>query len=387
MKKLSIFLMAILAWGMIHAQEINFYNGTWQEANDLALQENKFIFVDAYTEWCGWCKVMDKEMFTDTLIYPYVNKHFIPIKIDFEDSLGVLLAMKFRVSGYPTTLVFNPWGQLVNKLPGYTPEHADYLKFLTEAVAVTEEKVFSYDSKELDLPYPEFFVLSYKKGKERKWPSDSIVTEYLESQDDLLSEINWSILFKFHPKSYDEYVIHNLGIYTERYGKAETSDYIYYLIYRKIKTAIDSTDRGILEEALSLCDKLEDPEKVRLNYLMMYYERTGDWINYIETLGSLIDLLGYDEHSLINNSCWTIYENVEDEALLKTAANWMKEVIDDQPTWMYLDTYAALLYKSGDLQKALKYADLAIEAGKNEEQKDITSTEELRKKIEEAINK
>jgi hypothetical protein len=64
----------------------------------------------------------------------------------------------------------------------------------------------------------------------------------------------------------------------------------------------------------------------------------------------------------------------------------MKPVIEKEPIWMYLDTYAALLYKSGNLEEALIYADKAIAAGEEEKQEDISSTKDLRAKIEKAIN-
>jgi thioredoxin 1 len=62
---------------------------------------------------------------------------------------------------------------------------------------------------------------------------------------------------------------------------------------------------------------------------------------------------------------------------------WMKKVIEVQPISFNLDTYAALLYKTGDLEEADNYADQAIEAAKKEGQ-DYSSTKELKEKIRKA---
>ncbi len=376
-----IFAIPVLAF----SQHVEFVKETWQEINDRAAKEEKFIFVDAYTDWCGWCEVLDKEMFTDPKVAPYINENFIPVKIDFEDSLGIILAMKFRVSGYPTSLVFNNYGQLTGKFSGYTEDHDLYLEFLMKNREIKEERVFGYDSRKLDLPYPDFYKKAFLTGKERKWPSDSIVNAYLEEQPDLFSEVCWSVLVKFKPKTYTDHVLGNLEKYGALYGKDETQDYVQSIVYRYIRLAVDSTDKAYLEQALKLSEKLDKPEDQKTYIMMTYSERMKDWPGFAEALGTYIDRNGLDNHMFINNNCWTIYENAEDPETLKKAAGWMRQVIDEEPIWMYLDTYAALLYKSGDLEEALKYAEIAIEAGEKEGQKDISGTKELRDKILAAI--
>lgn len=44
----------------------------------------KNIFIDFYTHWCGWCKVMDKQTFTDPNVIKYMNKYFYPVKFNAE---------------------------------------------------------------------------------------------------------------------------------------------------------------------------------------------------------------------------------------------------------------------------------------------------------------
>jgi thioredoxin-related protein len=49
-----------------------------------AVAENKIILVDMYTNWCYWCKVMDKETYTDSGIIAEINTHFVPVKMNPE---------------------------------------------------------------------------------------------------------------------------------------------------------------------------------------------------------------------------------------------------------------------------------------------------------------
>lgn len=57
---------------------------TFEEAIDANKKEKKYILIDVYTEWCGWCKRMDASTFKDSSIVNYVNKHFYAVKLDAE---------------------------------------------------------------------------------------------------------------------------------------------------------------------------------------------------------------------------------------------------------------------------------------------------------------
>ncbi len=62
---------------------------TWEEAYALNQQIPKKIFVDLYTDWCGWCKRMDATTFQDPAIVKYMNDHFYAIKFDAEQKESV----------------------------------------------------------------------------------------------------------------------------------------------------------------------------------------------------------------------------------------------------------------------------------------------------------
>lgn len=57
---------------------------TWDEAVQASGNQKKKIIIDVYTEWCGWCKVMDKQTFSDPDIAAYINEHFYAVKLDAE---------------------------------------------------------------------------------------------------------------------------------------------------------------------------------------------------------------------------------------------------------------------------------------------------------------
>ena len=57
---------------------------TWEEAVAANKKNPKKFYVDVYTDWCGWCKVMDKKTFTDHDVAEYLNTNFYPIKLNAE---------------------------------------------------------------------------------------------------------------------------------------------------------------------------------------------------------------------------------------------------------------------------------------------------------------
>ncbi|TDE09976.1 thioredoxin family protein [Dyadobacter psychrotolerans] len=102
---------------------IKFTSGTWAQILKKAKAENKVIFFDAYTTWCGPCKLLQKNVFTRPDVAAVFNKDFINVKFDMESGEGPMLAEKYPLQGYPTLLFIDPDGKVVKELLGYqTPE-------------------------------------------------------------------------------------------------------------------------------------------------------------------------------------------------------------------------------------------------------------------------
>jgi len=81
-------------------------------------EEGKLLMIDVYTEWCGPCKLLDK----DTFPQPEVtgrSGHFVPLKLDAEKGQGPDVQKKYGVTGYPTILFVNGKGELVHTVVGF----------------------------------------------------------------------------------------------------------------------------------------------------------------------------------------------------------------------------------------------------------------------------
>jgi thiol-disulfide isomerase/thioredoxin len=116
--KLIVFL---LLTGSVLGQDkgMQFFHGSWSELLAEAKKNNKLIFVDVYTEWCGPCKMMAKEVFPLEEVGEKYNSQFINYKLDAEKGEGIELSKKFNVPGYPTYLYLNSKGDLLHRGIGY----------------------------------------------------------------------------------------------------------------------------------------------------------------------------------------------------------------------------------------------------------------------------
>lgn len=128
MKKLALTIMAmamtvaVMAQGMVFEPE----GTTLEQAAAKAKAENKLVFMDCYTQWCGPCKKMAKDVFTQEMVGAYMNPKFVNIKVDMESDYGTPLAKKLQITAYPTFVIFNGDAKEVGRFLG----SSDGVKFI-----------------------------------------------------------------------------------------------------------------------------------------------------------------------------------------------------------------------------------------------------------------
>lgn len=96
----------------------------WKPSFSAALTEakasKKLIMVDFYTDWCGWCKKLDKDTYPDAKVVKQATK-LVAVKVNAEKGTGPELAKKYGADGYPTIAFVSPDQKLVYRVVGYLP--------------------------------------------------------------------------------------------------------------------------------------------------------------------------------------------------------------------------------------------------------------------------
>ena len=155
MKKIHLILAIYCISFSVNAQEkINWLS--FEKAIELNKTNPKPILIDVYTDWCGFCKKMDKETYANNVIANYINEHFYAIKLNGEGKEDIKYkghTYKFKQQGRtgyhelavaflegklsnPTTIFLTKKEELLQKIPGYlSKEHFEKVLafFNTEA--------------------------------------------------------------------------------------------------------------------------------------------------------------------------------------------------------------------------------------------------------------
>lgn len=385
MKGFFSILVLLLACNFLAGQKIDWdTSSSWEKLQAKAEKQNKYLFVDCYTDWCGWCKVMDKETFTDGKVADFMNEHFVATKIDMEKNYGVNLSMKYRVTGFPSFLIFSPDRRLVYKIIGFQkPE-----KFIVELEnALNPENQLNLKgvSPVVDLDFPAFYKKAFEGKGKRVFPSAETLDSFYNSRSGWTDEVSFTIMSRFKmPEKVREYFLEHINDYKELYDK-EIDQILSKLSNEKLKAAIDGNDEGLMMEAVEFTLKYmpENSEETAHYMKLTFWSNTGNWERFAAEFENLVEKEPFNQPATINSYCWDIYENCNDPKVIEKACSWMEKAIEADPQFAFLDTYAALLFKSGQYEKAEEYAKKAIKTGQ-ENKEDVKSTETLLQKILEA---
>ena len=121
-------------------------NLTWSQIRQKAKAENKFIFLDAYTTWCGPCKQMSREVFPMKEVGDFFNKHFISVAIQFDVSDkddentkkwrndAEQIKSLYRIAAYPTYLFLAADGELRHTIVGAILNPEEFIAKASEAL-------------------------------------------------------------------------------------------------------------------------------------------------------------------------------------------------------------------------------------------------------------
>ncbi|WP_187262308.1 thioredoxin family protein [Pontibacter beigongshangensis] len=110
---------------------------TIEEAAAKLKKEPRKVVIDVYTDWCGWCRKMDKSTFADPAVAAYINKNYYAVKLDAESKQPITLnghtynynpaykshelavALLQGQMSYPTTVYLNEKMEMLSPVPGY----------------------------------------------------------------------------------------------------------------------------------------------------------------------------------------------------------------------------------------------------------------------------
>ena len=376
--KNSCLLIALALFTSLNAgaQGINFEHGTWDEILAKAGKEGKIVFMDAYTTWCGPCKMMSKSTFTDARVAEFYNKNFICAKIDMEKGEGPALSERYGVQAYPTLLFVNASGALVHKGVGYM-EPNGFIALGEKALdpgSQLENLVRQYESGRSDLPFVVKLIGALESANDQR--ASEIGSKFVSSLTSFDNPDVYPLLRQYvsDPTSPAfAYLVKNKAVIFEGEPEDAVSSSVLDIFMRYF--AERNLDMPAME-AVMLKYYPEAKGETLMKFKAFWYAQQEDQEGFLEATSLWLNTYPSDSPDFLNQIAWMFHQLEPGEKYLKNALNWALQAIKLEPGYNNLDTAAWLYSDLGDKKNAKKYAQKAIEAAKKAGE-DYTGTREL----------
>ncbi|HHH52880.1 MAG TPA: DUF255 domain-containing protein [Bacteroidetes bacterium] len=361
------------------SQGMIFFHDSWEEALKKAKLENKLIFVDAYTKWCGPCKRMQKNIFPTQKAGEFYNKHFINMKIDMESQEGMKWGLTYPVGAYPTFFFITPDGKV-----SYTHTGGmDIKRFIDMGKSALKsfDKSDDYEEewKKGNRNYD--FVLKFIKSLAlANKPTNKVALKYLHSKPDITKDQKAVLLFEATTEC-DSKLFElmtkkkNLKLLKEIYSENELNKKIYDACWRTFLKSYEYDVKELKDEAVKKMKKYNKQDyKEFLGKMHLYdAEKTGDLDKYIKASKEYFKLLKDTEAKIdfIDEVSQKFNSDDKIKALIEQLAKITFE--KDKNPESYTN-YVKILITNKKYNEARKHLGKALKMAEEQRKSDIVRT-------------
>lgn len=329
------------------AQGIHFEQGlTWDQVLEKAKQENKLIFADCYTTWCGPCKRMDKETFSDASVGAFFNENFINIKVQMDKTRSDSEFIKtwhetanrweksYAIHSYPTYMVFDQNGNAVNRSGSYQAVN-QLLKTGKDLIDVkngyyAQLRVFEGGGRDS-------LLLHDLLGKSEKFNQNHtyilVLETYLENQQDWMNPKNLDLMLKAHPpfqsKIYQFLADQKATLMQNRKYTTKIQSVLYEAAYNAIVEPLISSgpNWNMIED--SLIKYVTEDAGIYLFKAKVSYLSDQIDLKKMRDLVSEVGAVGKPEYKYfaIREFSWALAEKSDNMEELQQAWDWSNELL------------------------------------------------------------
>lgn len=405
MKKLILLFLLTPFLGIAQDKGTHFEHGlSWAQVKEKAKKENKYLFVDCFTTWCGPCKYMTSTIFPQEKVGDFFNKNFVNVKVQFDKTKGdseevkswyadaESMSKEFKVVAYPTFLIFSPQGELVHRIVG----GGDADGFIAKAQkALNPETQYYTLLKKYDAgkPSPETLkqLVSVAEEAYDEDNASKFATAYLATQKDLYTKANLEFLSKYTKNSKSkgfELMLKNAKKVDAVLGNGKANEILGNIIMkenihpglRKPTANIDS----LIAAARAKYPTVDITKSTDL-LKVQFYQGTKKWDKFQPAVMAYMKKYGTEvDASMLNSFAWTVFENCKDRDCVASAMEWSKRSVEktQEKEPALLDTYANLLYKMGKKEEAIAMQQKAVNLVPANEKNEYQATLDKMKKGE-----
>ncbi len=367
-------------------RSIQFNHASLDEILSQAAKENKMVFIDCYASWCGPCKWMAKNIFTNDTVADFYNKNFITAKIDMEKGEGVDIANKYGIQAFPTLLYLNASGEQMHRVCG-AAESQEFISIGENALNPATQLAFYTKKFNAEKVSPRFAREYFDMMKNACQSNEPAINKYFADvkPNEFTSSENWEIIYQYlsnySSKAFQDFEKER-ATFVSLYGSDSVDMKINQIYENGLYASIRKQDKKNSEsiKAKLRATGIKDAEKTILESDIYQAEEEGEWTSYASLAMEFVGAYVAEDAVELNKYAWAFYEHIDDIEMLKHAESWAKTAVELDGNYANTDTYAAVLYKLGKKKEAeemaLKAINIAKEAGE-----DASETEALLGKI------
>lgn len=357
MKKTMVMtlLVSMLALAGAQAQGIAFHEGDWASALKKAKAEDKLIFMDCYTTWCGPCKMMAKSVFPEQSVGAFFNQHFVNVKMDMEKGEGRQLAQTYQVRAYPTLLFVDGDGKVVHKALG-ARQVADFIELGKAALKRNDksaEYAALYEAGDRSAELLRKYAYALKAQKQ---PYAKVANEYLDAEPSFAERQDLQAVYDLveyvDSKLYETMVAHKARIISE--GIATPDDWS----AKVLACAENTLNRAIEYQAALLLEQAKASVKAETNKAEgKYFAQRAD-VRYAAALkdgaacfkaaNKWVRQSAKGNAKQMMVAAQLVVETSEVAKHRKKARRWAAQSVELLPTAQQYFQYAELLKAMGD---------------------------------------
>jgi len=286
-------------------RSINFkHEGTFTDHLAEATKNNKLIFFDAFTSWCGPCKTLAKDVFTVDSVADYFNTNFINVGYDMEKGEGIELKKRFAadITAYPTLLFINGKGEIVHKIVG-APSAKDFMA-LTKPALNPELSLKGLAQKFNNGDHSLNLVTAYLKSLGSAYDeakTKEVATTYFDglSTAELKNPVTFDMvkryLFNMDSKTF-KYIMANRDLLGKIHGADKVDGYLLNNLSREVgglsaayygKKPVDAAREAWLVKTLETF-KNDQSAQLLVRMSLLTSRNKGDWAAFNKAMVKMI---------------------------------------------------------------------------------------------------
>jgi thiol-disulfide isomerase/thioredoxin len=372
-----VFFFFLLIPFLLQAQEdkgVNFARGlSWPAIQAKARAENKYIFMDCFTTWCGPCKYMSTTIFPQEEAGKYMNDKFVSVAVQLDTTAkddpevkawyadGHAIAVKYGVRAYPTYLVFAPNGQIVHRMVGSRLTAKDFIAGVDESFDSTKQYytlLDQYRNGRRDTAFLHQLAMACFNAYDLV-NGNGVAIDWLATQSDLFTRDALYLQDACTRKSTDKY----FSTFTDHAaevnrvlgpGFADAKIRNIFLVEATAGKQGDNRPPDWAAIHKKIAARLPaDADELTARVKVTYYMGKKDWPGFEKAMVAFMknynDKMRDDE---LNNIAWSVFQGCPDMTCVSDVLDWSKRLKDNSEAG-FVDTYANILYKLGKKDDAI----------------------------------